>query len=130
MRYNLPPELTTESKEKAERRETCTVTIYLLELLGMVVTAWVMLELVGDRPESVRDPIALRGENVSAVMWVNKCGGAKDKRACLRMKMLRSLEMKGGWSRVPKHTPGVENNLADGISRWPRAKLAEEVQGS
>lgn len=55
-RYDLPREPTTELKEKAERRETCTVTINLLELLGMVVTGWVMLELVGGSPKSVGDP--------------------------------------------------------------------------
>ena len=42
-RYDLPPELTQELNQKAERRETRTITINLLELLGMVVTAWVML---------------------------------------------------------------------------------------
>ena len=38
-RYDLPPELTQELTEKVERRETCTITINLLELLGIVVTA-------------------------------------------------------------------------------------------
>ena len=38
-RYGLPPSLTAQLKRKAERRETCTITINLLELLGMVVTA-------------------------------------------------------------------------------------------
>ena len=40
----MPRELTTELK-KADIGETCTFTINLLELLGMVVTARVMLEL-------------------------------------------------------------------------------------
>ena len=47
-RYDLPKELTAELKTNADCRETCTITINLLELLGMVVTAWVMLELVRD----------------------------------------------------------------------------------
>ena len=38
-RYDLPEELTAELKPKAELRETCTVTINLLQLLGMVATA-------------------------------------------------------------------------------------------
>ena len=41
-RYDLPEELTAELKRKAELSESCTVTINLLELLGMVVTAWVI----------------------------------------------------------------------------------------
>ena len=69
-RYGLPPELTSELKRKADRRETCTITINLLVLLGMVVTAWVMLELAGDRPASVGDPSAMRGDTVAAVTWV------------------------------------------------------------
>ena len=73
-RYDLPPGLTTELKRKADLRETSTITINLLELLGMVVTAWVMLEFTGDRPASI-DPTAMRG-------------GARDQRACLLMRML------------------------------------------
>ena len=41
-----------ELKRKVDFRETCTVMINLLELIGTVVTAWVMLELVGNRPAS------------------------------------------------------------------------------
>ena len=58
--YELPEELTAELKRKAELHETCTVTINLLELLGMVVTAWVMLELVGDMPAFEGDPVLMR----------------------------------------------------------------------
>ena len=46
-KYNLPTALTAEVKREAERRETGTIMINLLELLGMVVIAWVMLELTG-----------------------------------------------------------------------------------
>ena len=66
-RYDLPPGLTHELKRKAERREKCTITINFLALLGMVVTAWVMLELAADTPESVGDPVVMRGDNVAAV---------------------------------------------------------------
>ena len=62
-RYDLPLALSAELKRKAARRETCSVTISLLELVGMVLTAWVMHELVGDRPESKGDPILMRGDN-------------------------------------------------------------------
>ena len=82
----------------------------------MVVTAWVMLELAGDTPDSVGDPIVMRGDNVAAVTWVNRCGEARDKRACLLMRMLGRLEIKSGWSHDVKHIPGVQNTLADGIS--------------
>ena len=94
----------------------------------MVVTAWVMLESRGDTPEAVGDPIAMRGDNVAAVTWVNRCGGATDKRACLLMRMLGRLEIDGGWSHDAKHMPGVQNTLADGISRWPRTEIAERIR--
>ena len=54
-RYELPKELIAELKRKADRRETCStcssITINLLELLGVVVSAWVVLELVRDRAD-------------------------------------------------------------------------------
>ena len=78
-KYGLPKELTAELKRKADRRKTCSITINLLELLGMVVTAWVMLELVGDRVDEKGDPILARGDNTAAVSWNSRCGGAKDK---------------------------------------------------
>ena len=37
------------AKEKDDRRETCSITLDLLELLGMVVTTRVVLEIVRDR---------------------------------------------------------------------------------
>ena len=75
----------------------------------MVVTAWVMLELAGDTPESVGCPIVMCGDNVAAVTWVNRYGGVRDKRACLLMRMLGRLEIKGGWNHDAKHIPGVQN---------------------
>ena len=127
-RYDLPLAFSAELKRKAARRETPSVTINLLELVGMVVTAWVMHELVGDRPETEGDPILMRGDNVAAVTWSNRCGGAKDKRAGLMMRMLGRLEISGGWGYNAKHIPGVQNVLADGISRWPRSELAAKVR--
>ena len=74
--YDLPTELTAGRTEKnADHQETCTITINLLELLGMVVSAWVMLELVGDRPDAAGDPILMRSDNMAAVSWVSRSGG-------------------------------------------------------
>ena len=81
----------------------------------MVVTAWVMLELVGDRPDPTGAPMLMRGENMAAVSWVSRSGGATDKGACLLMRMLGRLEIAGGWNHNAKHIPGVQNPLADGI---------------
>ena len=94
----------------------------------MVVTALVMLELVGERPDMAGDPILMRGDNMAAVSWVPRSGGGTDKRACLLMRMLGRLELAGGWNHTAKHIPSVQNSLADGISRWPREMLADKVR--
>lgn len=83
----------------------------------MIVTAWVMLEFVDDRPDAKGDPILMRGAKISAGSWITRCGGARDKRACLLMRMVGRLKLKGGWNPTAKHIPGVRNTLTDVISR-------------
>ena len=41
--------------------------------------------------------------------------------------MLGRLENSGDWGYNAKHIPGVQNVLADGISRWRRSELAAKV---
>ena len=90
------PNCRPNKKRKAGLRANCTITINLLELWGMVVTVWMMLEFSGDKPVSVRHTLAMRGDKAAPVTCVNMCGGARDKRACLLMRMLGCLEPKGG----------------------------------
>ena len=59
------------------------------------------------------------GDNVSVVTWANMCGGTRDPRAALLMRYLGRIEMQAGWCFKAAHIPGVENELADGISKWP-----------
>ena len=130
----MQKDLTAELKRKTDRRETCStcssITINLLEMLGMVVAARVMLELVEEKADTKGDPILMRGDSTSAVSWISPCGGVRDKRACLlMMRMLGRLEIKGGCNHTAKHIPGVRNTLADGIiSRWPRVIRADKVR--
>ncbi|CAB1101914.1 unnamed protein product [Ectocarpus sp. CCAP 1310/34] len=35
----------------------------------------------------------MRGDNVSAVSWVNRCGGSSDRRAGLLMRLLGRMEI-------------------------------------
>ena len=128
LRNDLPLALSAELYRKAARRETCSVTINLIELVGMVLTAWVMHELVGDHPDSKEDPILMRGDNFAAVTWANQCGGARDKRAGLMMRMLGRLEIQGGWRYDAKHFSDVQSTLTDGISRWPRSEIFDRVK--
>ena len=93
----------------------------------MVVTAWVMRELIEDGANANGGLILMRGDN-TAESWISPCAGAKDKRACLLMKIHGRLEIKRGWNHTAKHIPGVRNTPADGISRGPRAILTDKVR--
>lgn len=48
-----------------------------LELVGMLLIAWVLHELVGDRPDTKGDPILIRGINFAAATWAFRYGGAR-----------------------------------------------------
>ena len=103
--------------------ETCTITINLLEYLGNVVKARVMLELLQNTPYGGGGAKLMRGDDMGEVSWINRCGGTRDKRVCFLEKLLGRLELTGGWNPTVKRIPGVRNTLADGISRWPRLVL-------
>ena len=90
--------------------------------------AWVMLEEVGDRPAFEGDPVLMRGDSVAVVSWVSRCGGARDTRAVLLMRKLGRLEIEGRWSHIAKHISGVNNTLADGMSRGGRAEQGSKVR--
>ena len=78
--------------------------------------------MLADRLTTEGESVMMRGDNVSAVSWVNRCGGSRDRRAGITMIMLGRMEIESGWCQVAKHISGVENRLADDISR----RLEEE----
>ena len=127
-RYALAEALTLEFKKQPVRKQAGSITINLLELIGMMLSAFVMQITENDRPEYAGDTVLLRGDNVSAVSWLNRCGGARDKRAALVMKIMGRLELTSGWSHKAKHIPGVLNVLEDGISRWQPDQIAEKLR--
>ena len=93
----------------------------------MMMSAFVVQMIENDRPEYARDTALLRGDNVSAVSWLNRCGEARDRRAALVMRIMGRLEITSGWSHKAKYIPGVFNViLADGISRWQPDQIAEK----
>ena len=53
-----------------------------------------------------------------------KGGGKVEVRAGALMRILGALETKGGWCFQEKPVKGVDNRLADGITRWK----GEEIQ--
>ena len=74
-RYSLAEALTLELKKQSVRKQAGSITINLLELIGMMMSAFVMQITGNDRPEYAGDTVLLRGDNVSAVSWLNRCGG-------------------------------------------------------
>lgn len=67
------------------------------------------------------------GDSVSAVSWVNRCGGSRGRRTGILMRLLGRMEIASDWCHVAKHIPWVENRLADGISRWPEKAIHRAV---
>ena len=119
--------LTEEEKSRSVVGTKCAehnaISINLLELLAMVITAYVMVVQKLDHSRVEGAPVVMFGDNVSAVTWVNKCGGTRDPRAAFLMRYLGRIEMRAGWCFEAAHIPGVANVLADGISRWPRETI-------
>ena len=110
-RYSLAEALTLGLKKQSVRKQAGAITINLLELIRMIMSTFVMQITENDRPEYAGDTVLLRGDNVSAVSWLNRCGGARDKRAALAMRIMGRLEITSGWSHKAKHIPGVLNVL-------------------
>ena len=113
-RYDLSATLTAELIRKAELRETYAITKNLLECLGMVVKAWVILDLVGDHQSGEGGLVLMPGDNVAAVTWVVKYGGYRENRSPLVMRMLERLEHR--W-RMKSHRQ-AQPWQAENTGRW------------
>ena len=94
------------------------ISINVLELLGMVVGAQVLITQQQFVPQEMGDCIQLRGDNEPSVAWIQRCRGGKEPRSGALMRLLGVVEVSSGWTFQSSHVPGVLNSLADGISRW------------
>ena len=99
----------------------------VLELLAMVVTAWAFTVEAKSAPQYAGESILMRGDNMSAVHWVNRCRGGREPRAGALMRILGCLEMHTGWRFRAKHVRGVANDSADEVSRWDRPTVAPNL---
>jgi hypothetical protein len=131
-------ELSLEQRERLVRDKVQIgdwegLHINVLELVGMVVNAMVMIEKGGAYPEFGGELVGLEGDNTSAVGWITKAGGAKNPRAGVAIRWLGTIEVHSGWSLESKHLSGVKNPLADCVSRYraliAQAKLEEMCPG-
>ena len=127
-RYDLNSDLSQLLQDQIAPGGRETIALNLLELCGMLMTAFVTQAILQNRPETVGDPVRLRGDHVAAVSRVNRCGASRDNHASPTMKLLGRLETTSGWSHVTKHTPGAHNVTADGFSRWPKDEIASNLQ--
>jgi hypothetical protein len=117
-RYDLTQEEASRVLKEAHKiKPTMLLNINILELLGMVVSAYVMSIQLRIQQEFDGDLVLLRGDNQSAVHWINKAGGTKDPRAGALMRLFGVVEMSFKWCFKANYIKGVENTLADTISR-------------
>ena len=94
------------------------ICVNALELLGMVMSAHMLVVVYGERPVGDKDCVLLRSDNEAAVHWVRRCrGGGKELRSGALMRLMGAMELPGGWNFESLHVPGVLNDVADGISR-------------
>ena len=84
------------------------LSINVLELLGMVVTAWIFVSESDILPSYARDTVLMRRDNTS--FWKPRSGAL--------MRLLGCLDVGSGWCFDALHVAGVGNTIADGISRW------------
>jgi hypothetical protein len=97
--------------------------INLLELVGIMMTAWVLHAVLGLRPREPAAGMCLRADNQCAVAWVKKKGGVRRRREGGCMRMLGGLEIMGGWTYDTAYLEGKRNNIADDTSRLPEESL-------
>ena len=50
-----------------------------LEVMAMVMTAHVMVDMRGERPVRKREAATMRADNEAAVTWVKRCPGGRKK---------------------------------------------------
>ena len=87
------------------------------ELLDMVMPAYMLVMMCGERPVGNRNCVLLRGDNEAVVYWVRRCRGGKEPRSGTLMRLMGAIELAGGWHFDSPYIPGVLNDVADGISR-------------
>lgn len=75
-----------------------------------------MTVVYSDTPSTPGEPVLFRGDDVSAVSWVNKFGGTRDARAVFIIRWLGALKLDLGWCFQASHISGVDNGLMGGIS--------------
>ena len=104
------------------------LSINVLERLGMVVLAFILVSSCADRPSATGDWVLLRGDNEAAVHWVQRCRGGLKPRSGALMHLLGVLEVSSGWHFKATNVRGIHDAAADGISRWDRGSVLDHLR--
>jgi hypothetical protein len=104
-----------------------SVHINLLELVAMVINTVVFAVQLRQLPPVLGEAVDLKGDNTSAIGWVNKGGSARDGRCAAAMRVLGAVQFACDWGFAASHVPGKMNIASDGISRWPWARVQAEL---
>jgi hypothetical protein len=110
-------------RRRKRERSRGQIHINLLELLAMVVNAILMVETLSLLPESDGECITLWCDNQTAVHQVANAGGVRTEREAALIRTLGVLATRNRWDFVPQHVSGVENTLADAISRLTPSQI-------
>ena len=70
----------------------------------------------------------LRGDNEAAVHWVRRCRGELEPHSGALMRFLGVLEVSSGWHFEATHVCGIHNAAAEGISRWDRGCVLDNLR--
>jgi hypothetical protein len=100
-----------------------SISINLLEMLAMMIMAFVIIIQLMLPPPVPGAAVLLRGDNKSAVGWISKGGSARDPRAAATIRTLGAIQLLSMWGFSSKHIAGKLNIASDGISRWPLADV-------
>ena len=95
MRYELSKEELLISRfygSSKHLQSQDSISINALELLGMVMSAYMLAEVCGERPVGNEDCVLLRGDNEAAVHCVRRCRGAgKEPRSGALMRQIGAI---------------------------------------
>jgi hypothetical protein len=106
--------------------------INTLELISMVLTVWVLVVGCGHAPAVADEAVLLRNDNMSAVSWAQKGGnnGIKDPRVAAGLRLLGIIEVQSKFCLSAKHIAGLDNHLADGITRWEGWQVQQRLEAA